>query len=533
MSPMPPTPGMGHAVSQHLDSSSESFVQARVAREGIAGFFLSGTALVFRVIGGVLLRDGSVIHPSMIGHSVATALLLALFLLHRGPARRAPGFVRATELGLLVACSTAMSSMILYIPLEARPDMIALLAMTLIALARAVLVPSTPGYTRLLTILMGVPVIAFSGVAAHRLPYAPYGDPTVVLTISAACWWSLTVASASFTTRVIFGLRREVHEAKRLGQYVLLEKIGEGGMGSVYRAQHALLRRPTAIKLLPADRNAAEDVARFEREVRLTASLTHPNTVTVFDYGRTPDGTFYYAMELLDGPNLEQIVDASGPMPPARVVHVLAQVTAALIEAHAAGLVHRDVKPANVLLCRRGGADDVAKVVDFGLVKRVDPDGTGGDPSQSRADRITGTPLYLSPEAITRPADVGPASDLYALGATAYFLLTGAPPFVAQTVVELYAAHLHKDPEPPSRKLEAPLEAAAAQLEALVLSMLAKDPTARPASAADVHATLAALAHDLPWSQADARACRIAHAETTGTPSPLGRTVAIDLAART
>ena len=197
-----------------------------------------------------------------------------------------------------------------------------------------------------------------------------------------------------------------------MGQYTLLEKIGEGGMGAVYRANHAMLRRPTAVKLLPPERAGAERVQRFEREVQLTSQLTHPNTISIFDYGRTPDGVFYYAMEYLEGVTLEQLVSIDGPQPAGRVIHVMRQVAASLSEAHGIGLVHRDIKPSNVILvAERGGAHDVAKVVDFGLVKEMEEDA-----GLTREGRLAGTPHYLAPEVITSSRDVVPQSDLYALG---------------------------------------------------------------------------------------------------------------------
>jgi serine/threonine-protein kinase len=279
---------------------------------------------------------------------------------------------------------------------------------------------------------------------------------------------------------VIYGLRQEVRESRRLGQYTLEEKIGEGGMGIVYRARHAMLRRPTAIKLLPPEKAGDENILRFEREVQLTAGLSHPNTVAIFDYGRTADGIFYYAMEYLDGINLEQLVKLEGPLPPARVVHILRQVGGSLAEAHEVGLVHRDVKPANIILCERGGMADVAKVVDFGLVKRFHADQTDATTALTRESTIVGTPLYIAPECFSGDGHVDARSDLYALGAVAYMLLTGTPVFSAGTVVEICAHHLHTPPVPPSERLGACVPP---DLERLVLRCLAKAPADRPQSA--------------------------------------------------
>ena len=305
------------------------------------------------------------------------------------------------------------------------------------------------------------------------------------------------MAISTVGSRVIFGLRAEADKVKRLGQYSLEKKIGEGGMGIVYRASHAMLRRPTAIKLLPPDRAGEDNIRRFEREVQLTARLSHPSTVAVFDYGRTPTGLFCYAMEYLDGLNLEELVRSSGPQEPGRVIHILQQVSSALTEAHDIGLIHRDIKPANIILCERGGVPDVAKVVDFGLVKAVLADDADATMMVTSQHMLTGTPMYMAPEAIKGEQFVDGRSDLYALGAVGYYLLTGEPLFPADTVVEVVAHHLHTVPEPPSVRSGIGV---LPELEAILMRCLEKAPDARFATAHELSHALAHCAESVPWS---------------------------------
>jgi serine/threonine protein kinase len=318
----------------------------------------------------------------------------------------------------------------------------------------------------------------------------------VRMSVWKVAWLLAAIAVATAGSAVIYGLRRQVRHALQLGQYSLEEKLGEGGMGVVYRARHAMLRRPTAVKLLKPERVGEASLRRFEREVQLTAGLSHPNTVSVYDFGRTPDGVFYYAMEYLDGLTLDELVAGDGPQPPARVAHVLQQVLGALAEAHGIGLVHRDVKPGNVILCERGGVPDVAKVLDFGLVKDLD-----GEAGLSREGSLVGTPLYLAPEAIRSPASDARA-DLYSVGAVAYHLLTGQHVFEGGTVIEICSQHLHAVPVPPSARLGRPLPEA---LESWVLACLEKDPARRPRSAPDAAERLARSAAG-EWTVDDARA---------------------------
>jgi serine/threonine protein kinase len=302
-------------------------------------------------------------------------------------------------------------------------------------------------------------------------------------------------------TLIVARLQRQAQkaaiEAKQLGQYRLLEKIGAGAMGIVYKGQHAMLRRPTAIKMLDVDRVNEASIQRFEREVQITCKLNNPHTVAIYDYGRTPEGVFYYAMEYLDGVNLQTLVEQYGPQPEGRVVSILRQVCASLYEAHSSGLVHRDIKPANIMLNRRGAEPDVVKVLDFGLVKAVE-DGQGSPGSEND---MSGTPLYMSPESIQTPESVDACSDLYAVGAVGYFLLTGQTAFSARTLGELCQQHLTAIPDAPSRRLGRTISP---ELEHAILACLEKNRAKRPQTARDLGAMLDRVVQS--WSLDDAEA---------------------------
>ncbi len=291
----------------------------------------------------------------------------------------------------------------------------------------------------------------------------------------------------------IADLRREVQDARKFGQYTLVEKLGEGGMGTVYRARHAMLRRPVAIKLVRPDKANDTTIGRFEREVQLTSTLTHPNTVTIYDYGRTDDGTFYYVMEYLDGADLGVVVSLTGPLGVARTVHVLRQIAEALAEAHNKGLIHRDIKPANVLLTLSHAAD-VAKVVDFGLVKEVSS--SLPDHAAVPHGTVAGTPNYMSPESLTHPDQVSGPSDVYSLGCLAYYLLTASTVFSGESTYEIYNQHVTATPAPISVSAIADVPKL---LEDLVMGCLAKTPEDRP-TAAVLAEQLRRFEHE-PWAR--------------------------------
>lgn len=339
---------------------------------------------------------------------------------------------------------------------------------------------------------------------ATELTVAQAFRPLVILQRTFLLIYSLLILSAIAIfvfTLIIARLQRQsreaVIEAQQLGQYTLEEKLGEGGMGVVYRGRHSMLRRATAIKLLHAEKVNETSIARFEREVQITCQLNHANTIAIYDYGRTPEGVFYYAMEYLDGIDLQTLVNDYGPQGEARVIHILLQVCGSLFEAHSQGLVHRDIKPANVMLNRRGCEPDVVKVLDFGLVKAVEQ---SEDAQQARGGSLTGTPLYMSPESIQSPMSVDARSDIYAVGAIGYFLLTGHPVFEAANLVELCQKHIDEPPVPPSKRIQAEISS---QLEDALMSCLEKTRARRPQTARDLSLLLSACSAAGKWSIAD------------------------------
>lgn len=317
----------------------------------------------------------------------------------------------------------------------------------------------------------------------------------------------ICVGIAYFTSRTLYGLTRDLSRARRMGSYRLVEKIGAGGMGEVWRAEHRMLVRPAAIKLIRPEMMGGDGsrsrtaLLRFEREAQATAALRSPHTIELYDFGITDDGTFYYVMELLDGLDLRTFVDKYGPIPPPRTIHLLRQACHSLHDAHVAGLIHRDVKPANIFVTRRGIDYDFVKVLDFGLVKDVHG---RRDAVQLTMDGVaSGTPAYMAPELIRGNADADARADIYALGCVAYWMLTEQLVFPADTPMAILLAHAKDPPPPPSTRTEFELPAS---LEETILSCLEKDPAARPQTAQVLADRLEACARETGgWTPGEAR----------------------------
>ena len=480
-----------------------AYLQKRVA-------LFTGVSWAFFTV--VLLIDWSV--PEMEGESILPSTQIASLVMaisnvavwvytRRG--ERPAWACRTLDLATM-AVGAGMTSMLPLIPPVEGAGGAMGLFMTVpfgvVILLRAAIIPSSAWLSIAVGLIWGGVMTATSTIGWEGISITIPGQPNdqqwlmpLVLNGYATLAFAFV---AGVISHVVFGLQTKVREAMQLGQYTLVSKIGEGGMGVVYRARHAMMQRPTAIKLLSVRESSELQLARFEREVQLTARLSHPNTITIFDYGRTDEGTFYYAMELLDGASLQRVIDVVGAQPPERVVQILLHVAGALEEAHGAGLIHRDIKPANIILCTQGGKPDVAKLLDFGLVKEIV---TNEDANLTSDGTVTGTPLYMAPETLTASSNSDGRSDIYSLGAVAYVLLTGEHVFPGTSLVEICGHHLHSKPMPPSERLGKSLPD---DLERLVLDCLAKDPNDRPQSAGDLSERLKQCSAAGNWRTHDA-----------------------------
>jgi serine/threonine-protein kinase len=415
-----------------------------------------------------------------------------------------------------------------------RADMFAAFPWFLLVVLYGTFIPNT--WRRCATVVAGLAVLPVALLVAESQldraagAYVLSALPETVLLLATA------VAIAVFGSHKIRELHKKAHDAQRIGQYRLKRVLGFGGMGTVYLAEHVLLRRPCAVKLISAHQAGdPRTLMRFEREVRAAATLTHWNTVEVFDYGHTEDGTFYYVMEYLPGMDLQEMVERHGPLPPGRAVHLLRQVCQALREAHGIGLVHRDIKPSNIIACERGGVHDVAKLLDFGLVKTLD---TGGSAVKLTAvGALAGSPAFMSPEQALGRAQLDARSDIYNVGAVAYFLTTGKLTFDRQSSVEMLHAHAF-EPLVPAPEFK---EAVPADLQRVILRCLEKDSTRRYQDATSLEKALAACKGAGEWTEeraeewwrhngdgsatppAHASVRRFASALTPPPPRPAGR----------
>ncbi|MGN6392549.1 MAG: serine/threonine-protein kinase [Gemmatimonadales bacterium] len=507
--PAAPTPGEsapGGILAHGLDTSNGlAFVRERLALVGKTLFLVSFAFYLFllasmTLVGGAPFRavfEG----PVAMGHLVASGAMAVLWLLAKhAPARpSAQVLVALDAVSIVVACG-----FLSFMTVDAEGQILqVLLALTVTVMIRAILVPSRPGRTAVLSALAFLPTILVC-IARHHphalLPGFTTGYQKQYMTLNTVLWSVLGTTLATIVSRIIYGLRRQVAEANELGQYLLEERIGAGGMGEVWRARHRLLIRPAAIKLINPHLSGDPEqlLRRFEREARATAALKSPHTVQLYDFGATEDGRLYYVMELLDGLDLDTLVKQFGPVAPERAVHLLRQVCSSLQDAHVNGLVHRDIKPANVIVSRAGTTFDFAKVLDFGLVKldAAQKDGDGAATLTTESS-TSGTPAFMAPEVVLGDAVTDHRVDLYALGCVAYWLLTGKLVFEGGSAVEVMFHHVHTVPVRPSERsgLEIP-----AALEALVMECLEKDPARRPISAEAVSTRLNAVRLAQPWT---------------------------------
>jgi eukaryotic-like serine/threonine-protein kinase len=374
-----------------------------------------------------------------------------------------------------------------------------------------------------------VPAALLIHVAIHNRP----------LPSSAIEWFTVMSAFVAamisiFISKVMHGLGRQVEQAKQLGAYELVEELGHGGMGEVWRAEHHSLIRPAAVKLLRREltarlSNAERDAlnARFQREVQATAMLSSPHTVAVFDFGHTHDGTLYYVMELLNGLDVETLIEKHGPQPAERVIYLLRQACDSLAEAHRRNLIHRDIKPANIYLCAIGLKVDFVKILDFGLVRNLN-----SDLRLTNEGAVSGTPAYLAPEAAAHN-QFDARGDIYALGCVAYYMLTGQLVFGGETSAGMIAAHIRDAPKPPSQRSELAIPP---ELDAIVLACLAKNPADRPQTAEELQHLLNEVPLPSTWNQQRAlawwsvhvpnlveRACEECGAAPQLTTAPLRR----------
>jgi serine/threonine-protein kinase len=494
---------------QSMRSETHSLRRRRLSAAALFMAVVSAVLLVWSIFNGTTMHwmiAGMMTLRLVVSATVAGVLLSRMEI----PADR----VRLLEYGLfgLMAALLGVSQYMVDVELLRQGDVLGaatymkngVIGMIVLMVLYGTFIPNDTrtAATVILTLAL-VPIISFAMLLEFEHPDlveqlehmrggAHAGSNAIALMIGAGM--------AIYGAHVLNELRTELHNARKYGQYQLGQRLGVGGMGEVYMAEHQLLKRPCALKLIkPAAVTDPIALARFEREVKSAARLSHPNTIAIYDYGHTEDGTFYYVMEYLPGLSLQDLVAQYGPLPPGRLIFLLRQVCAGLAEAHALGIVHRDLKPANLFVALRGGEADIAKVLDFGLVKLTgDPDA----PELTSDQTVSGTPTFMSPEQATGDSALDPRADIYSLGAIAYFALTGQPPFKGNTAMAVMVAHARDPVVPPSQvKPDVP-----ADLEAVVLRCLEKKPADRFQDVKELSKALAACQSRPEWDEEKAEA---------------------------
>jgi serine/threonine-protein kinase len=503
------SPAQSHSTSSRANVAVVDAPQLHWA-EATAGLLrrrlIAAVLVLLLAVGLLFMREFFVSVPFRLPRAMLLLVLLLSYAFLKSGVSLSLKQLRAIELALFSLVGVQLvwmqTLLIMYAadggdPLQlVVPMQMGILSWFALIMLYGMFIPNTWRRAALMIVPPILAPLAVIGVLCFR-------DPTIAAAASAAQIKEAAIvfligsAASIYGTHTINSLRTEAFKAKQFGQYRLKQLIGKGGMGEVYLAEHQLLKRPCAIKLIRPGQGADPTaIARFEREVRATAKLSHWNTVNIYDYGRTDDGTFYYVMEHLDGLTLAELIRTYGPMPPERAIHFLRQICRALTEAHRSGLIHRDIKPANIFAAKQGGVFDVAKLLDFGLVKHVAQSSDEELMQLTQEGSYSGSPLYMSPEQATSESIPDARSDIYALGAVGYFLITGHPPFEGTNPIRVMIAHARDEVIPPSRLMASVPH----DLESIILRCLAKNPAERFATVDDLERALAKCGCANEWT---------------------------------
>jgi len=487
-----------------LDSASGAeFIQQRIALFAKLVFIISfsflitGNSLAIALHGESLRRIFA--HREQVAHVCGVALAAGVWLVCRR-GRHSLATLEVIDAVALIGIGTAWG--LILTPPNLGSIFTALLANTMTVLARAITVPSRAGRTLRLSALAYVSELVMvwlwvNGTLSpeQRIPLSMGIDQTI--------WAAAAVAIATITSRILYDLRRSVREANELGQYALEEKLGAGGMGEVWRARHRFLVRAAAVKLIRPELlssgriDPAIMLRRFEREARATAALRSPHTVQLYDFGQADDGTLFYVMEMLGGIDLEKLVSRYGPVPAERAIYLLRQVCHSLYEAHQNGLIHRDVKPANIFVSCVGTDIDFVKVLDFGLVRLRAERPDGDEAKLTGEGSIAATPAYAAPEVVLGETNYDHRVDIYAVGCVGYWLLTGKLVFEGDTPMKVMLEHARTPPPRPQTRTELLIPP---ELEQIILDCMEKDPARRPATAAELGSRLRDVKVPQEWT---------------------------------